>query len=209
MGDGYPSVHEFHYYRLLHGVYGSTEDYPHQLIIVPTQDLVLLDGLGRRWLVVLPPIPFLISATVKCSISSTLLVYPTLYAVAKITAAYYQYYYINAPEVAIFLMLYIPFLLATTLWCTLLIIYRILTVAGVKRGADGRLNVYQHFIEVFVESSALYSISMIVYLALTIRESFGLYYLDVIAGIAKVRRRIRLRYHLPNNLSRELLRHSS
>ncbi len=65
--------------------------------------------------------------------------------------------------------------------------YRILTVAGVKRRADGRLNIYQHFIGVFVESSALYSY-LIVFLALTVREDFGLYYLDAIAGIAKVRR---------------------
>ncbi len=111
---------------------------------------------------------------------------------AKITVVYYQYYInINTPEAAIFpiiSILYISFVLVTTLWCTLLIIYRILTVAGVKRRADGRLNIYQHFIGVFVESSALYSISLIVFLALTVREDFGLYYLDAIAGIAKVRR---------------------
>ncbi len=75
----------------------------------------------------------------------------------------------------------------TTLWCTVLIIYRILIVAGVKRGADSRLRVYRHFIEVLVESSALYSISLIVYLALFIRGDFGMYYLNDIASIAKVR----------------------
>ncbi|PBK95002.1 hypothetical protein ARMGADRAFT_1164511 [Armillaria gallica] len=127
---------------------------------------------GRCWLVVLPPILSLISATV-----------------AKITVVYYQYHInINTPEAAIFpiiSVLYISFVLVTTLWCTLLIIYRILTVAGAKRRADGRLNIYQHFIGVFVESSALYSISLIVFLALTVREDFGLYYLDAIAGIAK------------------------
>ncbi len=85
-------------------------------------------------------------------------------------------------------MLYTSFVLATTLWCTVLIIYRILTLAGVKRGTGGRLGVYQHFIEVFIESSALYSVSLIVLLALTICENFGLFYLDIIAGIAKVRR---------------------
>ncbi len=85
-------------------------------------------------------------------------------------------------------MLYISFVLATTLWCTVFIIYRILTVAGAKRRADGRLRVYQHFIEVLVESSALYSISLIVYLTLTICQDFQLFYLDVITGIVKVRR---------------------
>ncbi|PBK58407.1 hypothetical protein ARMSODRAFT_1091220 [Armillaria solidipes] len=120
---------------------------------------------GRRWLVVLLPTLSLISATV-----------------AKIMVAYHQYV-IEPP--GIFPILYICFILSTTLWCTLLIMYRILTVAGVKRGADGRLRVYQHFIEALVESSALYSISLIVYLALLTRENIGLYYLDAIAGTAK------------------------
>ncbi len=84
-------------------------------------------------------------------------------------------------------MLYTSLILATTLSCTLLIIYRILTVAGARHGAEGRLRVYHRFIEVLVESSALYSISLILYLAFTIRGSWGAVYLDVIAAIAKVR----------------------
>ncbi|SJK98367.1 uncharacterized protein ARMOST_01632 [Armillaria ostoyae] len=120
---------------------------------------------GQCWLVVLPPILSLISTTVS-----------------KIIKVYRQYF--NAPP-GIFPMLYISFVLVTTLWCTVLIIYRILTVAGVKRGGGGRLRVYQHFIEVFVESSALYSISLLVYLALTIRGDFRLGYLDAITGIAR------------------------
>ncbi|PBK81514.1 hypothetical protein ARMGADRAFT_778905 [Armillaria gallica] len=121
---------------------------------------------GRRWLIVLLPILFLISATVS-----------------KIVDIYHQYF--NAYTGVILPTLYPSFILATTLWCTVSIIYRILTVAGVKRGAGGRLRVYQHFIEVVVESSAFYSLSLIVYLALTIRGDFGLFYVDVIAGIAK------------------------
>ncbi len=65
-------------------------------------------------------------------------------------------------------------------------IYRILTVVGVRHGTGGRLRVYHRFIEVLVESSALYSISLIVYLPLTIHNDFGLVYLDDIAAIAKV-----------------------
>ncbi|SJL18450.1 uncharacterized protein ARMOST_22039 [Armillaria ostoyae] len=120
---------------------------------------------GRRWPVVLPPILSLISATVS-----------------KIIEIYHSY--INTPKL-VFPTLYAAFVLATTLWCTVLIIYRILTATGVTRGAGGRLRVYQRCIEVLVESSALYSISLIVFLALNIRNDFGLYYLDVIAGIAK------------------------
>ncbi len=84
------------------------------------------------------------------------------------------------------LMLYISFTLATTLSCTILIIYRIVAVVGVRHGLAGRPGVFRHFIEVLVESSALYSISLILDLAFTIRNDFRAYYLDVIASIAKV-----------------------
>ncbi|KAK0238153.1 hypothetical protein EDD85DRAFT_936945 [Armillaria nabsnona] len=130
---------------------------------------------GQRWVVVLLPILSLISATGKVSN----LIYSL---VSRIIDAYLQYF--NTPA-RIFSMLSISLVLVTTLWCTVLIIYRILVVVGVKRGADGRLRIYQHFIEVLVESSALYSISLIVFLALTICGDFGLYYFDVIAGMMK------------------------
>ncbi|SJL08640.1 uncharacterized protein ARMOST_12007 [Armillaria ostoyae] len=120
---------------------------------------------GRRWLFVLLPILSLISATVL-----------------KFVEEYHTYF---NTSYEVFLLFYISFILVTTLWCTSLIVYRILTVVGVGRGADGRLRVYQHFIAVLVESSALYSISLIVYLALAIHENSWMYYLDTIAGIAK------------------------
>ncbi|KAK0454033.1 uncharacterized protein EV420DRAFT_616255 [Desarmillaria tabescens] len=122
---------------------------------------------GRRWLVVLLPIFSLVSATVS-----------------RIIAVYYEYAKVPA-SMDTFLILYISFSLATTLSCTLLIIYRILTVTGVRRRAEGRLGVYHHFIEVLVESSALYSISLILYLAFTIRDNWGEVYFDVIAVNAK------------------------
>ncbi len=99
---------------------------------------------------------------------------------------YYNYSKARTSE-GISLMLYTSSVLVTTLSCTLLIIYRILTVAGTRRGAEGRLRVYRHFIEVLVESSALYSITLILYLAFLIRSSRGEVYLDAIAAIAKVR----------------------
>ncbi|SJK98538.1 uncharacterized protein ARMOST_01806 [Armillaria ostoyae] len=120
---------------------------------------------GRRWLVVILPVLSLISATVS-----------------KIIDVYHEYF--NAP-IGVFPMLYISFVLATTLFCTLLIIYRILAVAGARRGAEARLRVFHRLIEVLVESSALYSISLILYLALRIRDSRGRSYLDPIASIAK------------------------
>ncbi|KAK0238210.1 hypothetical protein EDD85DRAFT_573538 [Armillaria nabsnona] len=99
-------------------------------------------------------------------------------------ALYYNYIDVLA-SMNIFLMLYTSFILATTLYCTLLIIYRILTVAGTRHGAEGRLRAYHHFIEVLMESSALYSICLILYLAFTIHGNWGEFYLDVIAAIVK------------------------
>ncbi|KAK0219909.1 hypothetical protein IW262DRAFT_1554220 [Armillaria fumosa] len=120
---------------------------------------------GQCWVTVLLPILSLIAATVL-----------------KIIITYYTYR--NIPE-EIFTTFYVVFILATTLWCTTLIIYCILTGAGVKHGAGGQLRVYYCCIEVLVESSALYSVSLIVFLAFLIQGDFGLLYLDNIASITR------------------------
>ncbi|PBK98817.1 hypothetical protein ARMGADRAFT_1131295 [Armillaria gallica] len=75
-------------------------------------------------------------------------------------------------EMNISYMIYSSFVLATTLSCTLLIIYRVVAVAGIRHGPAGRLGVFRRFIGVLVESSALYSISIILYLAFFIRNDF-------------------------------------
>ncbi|KAK0189910.1 hypothetical protein F5146DRAFT_1224897 [Armillaria mellea] len=123
---------------------------------------------GQRWRFVLLPILSFISA-IGDSIRSRLLssYSQRSYSVVKFIEEY-QAYFNTSYEV--FLLLYISFILVTTLWCTSLIIYRILTV---------------HLIEVLVESSALYSISLIVYLALAVHEDSWMYYLDTIAAVAK------------------------
>ncbi|KAK0195991.1 hypothetical protein F5146DRAFT_1175821 [Armillaria mellea] len=120
---------------------------------------------GRRWLVVLLPILSLISATVS-----------------KIIEIYHEYFSMLS---TVFLALYLSSTLATTLWCTVFIILRIFTVTGVRRGPDGRLRVYRRFIEVLVESSALYSIALVIFLALFLCNNFGWYYADAITTVAK------------------------
>ncbi|KAK0474982.1 hypothetical protein EDD18DRAFT_1470540 [Armillaria luteobubalina] len=120
---------------------------------------------GQHWPVVLLPILSLISA-----------------AVSKIIIIYLSS--INAYP-GIFLYLYLSCVLATTLWCTLLIIYHILTIAGAKHRENGQLGIYQHFLGVLVESSGLYTISLVVYLALDISGDDRMFYLDAIAAIAK------------------------
>lgn len=79
-------------------------------------------------------------------------------------------------------VLHSAFILATTLWCTLLIIFRIVAVVR----AEARLGTYRHVIEVFVESSALYSLSLILYVAVFCYDTPATFYIDVVAGIARV-----------------------
>ncbi len=88
----------------------------------------------------------------------------------------------------LFLTLYLSLNLATTLSCTLLIIYCIVAVTGVRHGVVGQLGVYRCFIEVMVESSALYSISLILDLVFAICDDInsGVGYLNIIVAIAKV-----------------------
>ncbi len=84
-------------------------------------------------------------------------------------------------------MLYATFNLATTLLCTLLIIYRILSVGQVATGGAGaRLRTYQHVIEVLVESSAFYSVCLVTFVACYASNNWGEDYADKIATISRV-----------------------
>ncbi len=122
------------------------------------------------------------------SFSSTLFICPTFSVVSKIIEVYQDVFRGYSELVSV---LYISSILTTTLWCTLLIVYRILAVAGVRHGAEGRMRVYHRFVEVLVESSALYSIALVLDLAFANADGdfavYSSYYFDVIAGIAKVR----------------------
>ncbi len=76
-------------------------------------------------------------------------------------------------------LVYILLTLATTLMCTFLIVYRIL------RHAPG-ISASRKIIELLIESSAMYSISLIIYLALVSRNLDSAYYADIIATYIKV-----------------------
>ncbi|KAK0479611.1 hypothetical protein IW261DRAFT_1478338 [Armillaria novae-zelandiae] len=120
---------------------------------------------GQRWQIVLLP-SLCLAAGIVCKI--------------VITKQRYLYY----ADVSVLLSVYAGLVLATTLLCALLVIYRILTVA---RGTDGGGNgprTYRHVIEVFIESSALYAVSLIVYVA-CIACNVGLTYVDAIAGFTR------------------------
>ncbi|SJL14770.1 uncharacterized protein ARMOST_18238 [Armillaria ostoyae] len=121
---------------------------------------------GRRWLSILLPVLLLVSAVVF-----------------KLIATYQLY--VSMSDYPLYLTLYSSSTLATTLWCTFLIIYRIVTIARAAGEAGGGLRAYRHVLEVLVESSALYSIFLILCTAFFARNSIILGYFDVLAGIAR------------------------
>ncbi|KAK0479781.1 hypothetical protein IW261DRAFT_1564440 [Armillaria novae-zelandiae] len=83
------------------------------------------------------------------------------------------------------LLAYALLALATTLWCTLAIIYRILIVGRVNGGPRDRLRTYHHVIEVLVESSAFYCVCLIIYTICYASGSWGENYIDVITAITR------------------------
>ncbi len=76
-------------------------------------------------------------------------------------------------------LIYVVLMLATTVMCTLLIVYRIV------RHAPG-MSASRKILEMLIESSAMYSISMIVYLALVSKNSETGIYADIIAAYVRV-----------------------
>ncbi len=144
---------------------------------------------GRRWLVVLFPIVCLYSGFgeipgVCCFHIST--DSQSICTVCQISIIVFRpYNRIEEPAAYVYLVvIYISCSLATTLWCTVLIVIRILTVT---RGVNGRLGDYQHIIEVLVESSALHSVTLIIFIALEARNNAASVYFDTLAAITNVR----------------------
>ncbi|SJL13658.1 uncharacterized protein ARMOST_17105 [Armillaria ostoyae] len=121
---------------------------------------------GRRWQTVLLPVLLLISTIVL-----------------KIIAMSRDY---TPPDGYVLgYVLYSSFTFASTLWCTLFIIYRIVTVARSAGEAGRGLSAYRHVIEVLVESSALYSISLILFVAFYARNDTTMYYFIVLSAFTR------------------------
>ncbi|PBK98882.1 hypothetical protein ARMGADRAFT_1073823 [Armillaria gallica] len=81
------------------------------------------------------------------------------------------------------LVIYIFCIFATTTWCTVLIVFRIVTVIRVNDAANSRLGDYSHVIEVLVESSALHSVVLLVFVGLEANDSFLSDYFDTLAAV--------------------------
>ncbi|PBK94935.1 hypothetical protein ARMGADRAFT_71756 [Armillaria gallica] len=120
---------------------------------------------GRRWSIVIVPISFL------------------LFGIGFKMIDVLQRR-VHATDYQLGVNLYSCLILATTLWCTFFIIYRILTVGWASRGG---IRIYRHVIEILVESSVLYSASLILYLVLFAHDSSNsaLIYWDSVAAFAR------------------------
>ncbi|SJL14828.1 uncharacterized protein ARMOST_18299 [Armillaria ostoyae] len=147
---------------------------------------------GRRWVIVLIPI--------VCTLTGTGIVHSgfvppnsalTEDAAIKIVENYHLIHDIldNAQDLvsygstAIWSILYISFTMATTIFCTLLIVYRIVTVSHGPGGMGIRL--YRGVIEIIVESALIYCVALLVYVVLVARASPGETYADIIASSAR------------------------
>ncbi len=73
-------------------------------------------------------------------------------------------------------LIYILMTLATTVICTILILYRIIRLAH-------RVSLFRSIISTLAESSAMYSLVLIVYLALVVKNLRVAYYADIFCVI--------------------------
>ncbi|KAK0457368.1 uncharacterized protein EV420DRAFT_1765083 [Desarmillaria tabescens] len=71
----------------------------------------------------------------------------------------------HSPSEVNWTMIYLSCSLGTTLWCTILIIYRILTVKRYTDDSTGTLT-YRRIVEILVESASLYAVGLIGYMVL-------------------------------------------
>ncbi|KAK0184145.1 hypothetical protein F5146DRAFT_1125885 [Armillaria mellea] len=126
---------------------------------------------GSRWFVVVIPIISMIAGII-----------------AKVFQQYIQIRsLLNANDPAAFkptsvdwTMVYLSLSLAVTLLCTILIVFRIVTVGRANR--NGALGAYRSVIEIIVESAVLLSIILIIYMVTYARGAYAEIYIDVIAG---------------------------
>ncbi|KAK0505411.1 hypothetical protein EDD18DRAFT_336543 [Armillaria luteobubalina] len=77
-------------------------------------------------------------------------------------------------------MVYLSLSLAVTLLCTILVVFRIVIVGRVNR--DATLGGYRSIIEIIVESAALLSVILIIYIVTYARGAYAAIYVDAIAA---------------------------
>ncbi len=79
-------------------------------------------------------------------------------------------------------VLYSSSILATLLWCTIFIVYRILRVGGIAAG----MRVYHRLVEMLVESASLYSAVIVVLLVFEVRSDAAEIYIEELVIATRV-----------------------
>ncbi|KAK0199288.1 hypothetical protein DFS33DRAFT_1388789 [Desarmillaria ectypa] len=130
---------------------------------------------NQQWLIVLLPI--------VC----------TLIAIAS-RVMYIYHYFMDASNIAApttydafhpWMILYISFILSTTILCTILIIYRIIKVTShTGRGCAG-IQSYKGAIEILAESALLYSLALLLEAIFLFHDSSAWDYIDIVAGVVR------------------------
>ncbi|KAK0488144.1 hypothetical protein EDD18DRAFT_644796 [Armillaria luteobubalina] len=123
----------------------------------------------RSWRVVLVPI----ACTIMATVSRGIVTYYTTFA--PITSIPPQAIYLE--NIVNWAVLYSSVILATLLWCTIFIVYRILRVGG----AAAMKGVYRRVIEMLVESALLYSAVIVVLLVFEVRNQGAAAYVEELA----------------------------
>ncbi|KAK0465982.1 uncharacterized protein EV420DRAFT_804879 [Desarmillaria tabescens] len=143
---------------------------------------------GQQWSIILLPILLVVSATGKI----IQIFYGVNFSRVQVDIAlkvFGLYKTSLAEDYPLGLTLYASFIFASTLWCTLLIIYRIVTVARAGSHTGRGLQTYHHVMEVLIESYALYSISLILYTifhqVFSVRNNDTSEYFDSLAAVAR------------------------
>ncbi|PBK74500.1 hypothetical protein ARMSODRAFT_593459 [Armillaria solidipes] len=124
---------------------------------------------GQRWMIILPPVlTFLVGIAFRI-----------LQANFDLTGDF--------TLASFYRLLSIIFVLTTTVLCTLLIIWRVWTVVRASPGAANRgFGAYRHTVEMLVESSALYSVSLILFAGISEGASKLVGYFDEFSSVVKV-----------------------
>ncbi|KAK0185437.1 hypothetical protein F5146DRAFT_1227834 [Armillaria mellea] len=122
----------------------------------------------RQWRVVFIPI--------ICTLGSTIM--KTMQIFSGFHNATHDIKAQFAPDVN-WSLIYVVLVLATTFMCTFLIVYRIARHTP-------RMMAFHNIIKMLIESSAMYSIFLIIYLALVPQNSVSGYYVDVISAYVRV-----------------------
>ncbi|KAK0466025.1 uncharacterized protein EV420DRAFT_1636594 [Desarmillaria tabescens] len=106
---------------------------------------------------------------------------PTLCLVSSIAFKSFDMYMMftdrNRPDL-FYPVLFASFTLVTMTWCTLGIVYHILSIGG-------NLRAYRRAIEILVESSTLYSVALILYVALFAHNGWSANYLVSVATVSR------------------------